>query len=108
MNLGALTLSLSLPLLAGEASSASPKPATSTYRLESPEGLQAVNARLQAVTYRGRRAIRLLPLPGHANRDEELDTSPSTCGQPTAGPRIRSGATIRCSTCRSPSSPGSA
>jgi hypothetical protein len=43
---------------------------SSTFRLDSLDGLEMANARAGIVTYRGRRAVQLLPLPGHENTDE--------------------------------------
>ncbi|MBV9209529.1 MAG: hypothetical protein JOZ52_02805 [Acidobacteria bacterium] len=37
-------------------------PAQTGLRLNSPEGLELMNAKAEAVTYRGRRAVRLIPL----------------------------------------------
>jgi hypothetical protein len=67
-----LRLLISLPVLAGSLSSAGPKPSTVTCGLKSASDLKAVNARLHSVTCGGRRAIQLLPLPGHETNDEEL------------------------------------
>jgi hypothetical protein len=41
------------------------KPQASTYSLTSLDGLEIVNGKAEVVTYRGRRAVHLVPLPGH-------------------------------------------
>lgn len=38
---------------------------TTDYRLDSPDGLEMINANAQVVNYHGRRALHLVPLPGH-------------------------------------------
>jgi len=37
-----------------------------------PDALEAINTRSQVVTYRGRTALQLLPLPGKENGDEDM------------------------------------
>lgn len=48
------------------------KALTSTFRLDSTDGLELVNAKAEPVTYRGQRAVRLVPLPGNENGDGEM------------------------------------
>lgn len=44
----------------------------STFRLDSTDGLELVNAKAEAVTYRGERAVHLVPLPGQENSDGSM------------------------------------
>jgi len=53
-------LSISLALLS--ASGASYNQRTSAFRLNSPDGLEMMNAKAENISYRGRRAVRLTPL----------------------------------------------
>jgi hypothetical protein len=47
------------------ASGQTPKPPTTTYRLDSTAGLEIINSTAQIVNYRGRPALHLTPVPGH-------------------------------------------
>jgi hypothetical protein len=40
--------------------------------LDSTDGLELVNAKAELVTYRGQRAVGLVPLPGHENSDDGM------------------------------------
>ena len=48
-----------------------PKP-MATFALDSPAGLDIVNAKAVPVTYRGRRAVHLVPLPSQENADADM------------------------------------
>lgn len=61
---------LSLVVLAGLATGQNVKGPIAAFRLDSLDGLEMANAKAEVVTYRGRRAVQLLPLPGHENTDE--------------------------------------
>lgn len=43
-----------------------------TYRLDSLDGLEAVHAKTEVATYRGRKALRLVPLPQPENTDDTM------------------------------------
>jgi len=45
---------------------------SATFALDSAAGLDAVNAKAEAVTYRGRRAVHLVPMPGQENADGDM------------------------------------
>ncbi len=64
-----LTIMLSFLFLAGTAHGQDSKTLISTFRLESTDGLELVNAKAEPVTYRGERAVRLVPLPGQESGD---------------------------------------
>jgi hypothetical protein len=49
-----------------------PNPLPATFPLDSVNGLELVNAQAEAVTYRGRSAIHLSPLPGHETSDDGM------------------------------------
>jgi hypothetical protein len=59
---------LGVSVTCGQSSKAPP----TRFALDSVHGLELVNARAEAVGYRGRTAIHLLPLPGHEGSDEAL------------------------------------
>jgi hypothetical protein len=48
------------------------KVVASTFHLDSTDGLELVNAKSESVTYRGQRAVRLVPLPGHERDDNGM------------------------------------
>ena len=48
----------------------SSKTQTASFPLDSVAGLELVNAKVEAISYRGRTAIHLGPLPGRENSDE--------------------------------------
>jgi hypothetical protein len=48
------------------------KAPNSQLRLDSTDGLELVNAKAELVTYRGHRALRLVPLPGHESGDDGM------------------------------------
>jgi hypothetical protein len=48
------------------------KVVASTFHLDSTDGLELVNAKAEAVTYRGQRAVRLVPLPGHESDENGM------------------------------------
>jgi hypothetical protein len=48
-----------------------PKP-SAAFALDSATGLDAVNAKVEAVTYRGRRAVHLVPMPGRKNAAADM------------------------------------
>ena len=58
--------------LLGGAAHAGETPAVLRMNLDAVSGLQGWNARVEAVSYRGRRAVRLLPLPGREAADESI------------------------------------
>jgi hypothetical protein len=66
-----LTILLSFGLLVSVHGQDS-KTLTSTFRLDSTDGLELVNAKAEPVTYRGQRAVRLVPLPGHESDDNGM------------------------------------
>jgi hypothetical protein len=48
------------------------KTPSSQLHLDSTDGLELVNAKAEFVTYRGQRALRLVPLPGHETGDDGM------------------------------------
>jgi hypothetical protein len=48
------------------------KTSPATLRLDSVQGLEVVDGTAEVATYRGRRAVRLLPLPGHPADDSPM------------------------------------
>ncbi len=60
---------LSFAFLAGIVHGQDSKTIISTFRLDSTDGLELVNAKAEAVTYHGEHAVRLVPLPGQAMGD---------------------------------------
>lgn len=66
---GSLTVVLSLAFLVNLGHGQDNKTIISTFRLDSTDGLELVNAKAEAVTYRGQRAVRLVPLPGQDTGD---------------------------------------
>ena len=58
-------LVVSLLILASISHGQDSKPQASTYSLTSLDGLEIVNGKAEVVTYRGRRAVHLVPLPDH-------------------------------------------
>ena len=65
-------ISLALALIAGGASSQKANVPAGTFRLDSLDGLELVNAKAEVVNYRGHRALHLIPLPGHEAGDEMM------------------------------------
>jgi hypothetical protein len=65
-------ISLALALIAGGASSQKANVPADTFRLDSLDGLELVNAKAEVVNYRGHRALHLIPLPGHEAGDEMM------------------------------------
>lgn len=68
---GILVLFL-ITILAGFASGQKSKEAPPTFRLDSADGLELVNATAEVANYQGRRALHLLPLPGREASDDSL------------------------------------
>jgi len=66
----ALLLLLLCSVFVNPAFALDPKP-PATFPLDST-GLDSVNAKVEAVTYRGRRAVHLVPLPGQENADGDM------------------------------------
>jgi hypothetical protein len=64
-----LTVMLSFVFLVSIVRGQDSKTLISTFRLESTDGLELVNAKAEPVTYRGERAVRLVPLPGQESGD---------------------------------------
>jgi len=67
----ALPLLLLCSVFVSPAFALDPKP-PATFPLDSATGLDTVNAKVEAVTYRGRRAVHLVPLPGQENADGDM------------------------------------
>jgi len=62
-----------LLLTAAFAQAAPPSsPPTSKGQLDAPAALEVVNGKTETTTYRGRRAVHLLPLPGHETGDGSM------------------------------------
>ena len=45
---------------------------SASWKLDSLERLEFVNAKPEVTSYRGRKAVRLLPLPGHLSANEDV------------------------------------
>jgi Domain of Unknown Function (DUF1080) len=67
-----LTVALSFAFLVSVVHGQDSKTLTSTFRLDSTDGLELVNAKAEPITYRGERAVRLVPLPGHETADDAM------------------------------------
>jgi hypothetical protein len=67
-----LTLMLSVAFFVGLARGQDGKAPIAPLRLDSTDGLELVNAKPEFVTYRGQRALRLAPLPGHETGDDAM------------------------------------
>lgn len=63
---------LLLVFVAGFAGGQAGKSAARTFRLDSADGLEFVNAKAEVVSYRGRQAVHLVPLPGSEGGDGSL------------------------------------
>jgi hypothetical protein len=59
-------------LLSVATSAADRDAAADTFRLDSTDGLQPVNGTVEVTRYRGRKAVHLVPLPGHENSDQSM------------------------------------
>jgi hypothetical protein len=67
-----LTLAFVPLLLLLNAQGQQNKTPNSQLRLDSTDSLELVNAKAELVTYRGQRAVRLVPLPGRENSDDGM------------------------------------
>ena len=67
-----LATALSFVFLVSAVHGQDSKTLISTFRLDSTDGLELVNAKAESVTYRGHRAVRLVPLPGHETVDDAM------------------------------------
>ena len=67
-----LALVLWLAFSLSRAHSQETKAPAVSFSLDSLDGLELVNAKAEVVTYHGRRAVRLLPLPGHKAANEGM------------------------------------
>jgi hypothetical protein len=70
----AALFSVPAPLLFAAFTLAPPSSKTSsvTLQLDSIDGLELVDGKAEPATYKGRRALRLLPLPGHQGADDAM------------------------------------
>jgi hypothetical protein len=66
--LAALALAFVVSAAGGQGSKATAR----TFRLDSVDGLELVNAKAEVVRYRGQRAVHLVPLPGHETGEDML------------------------------------
>jgi len=67
-----ILISLAFAWIVGSAGSQKAASPARTFRLDSPEGLEVVNAKAESTNYQGRRALHLVPLPGHEAGDEMM------------------------------------
>jgi Domain of Unknown Function (DUF1080) len=67
-----ILISLALAVIAGGASTQKATVPARTFRLDSLDGLELVNAKAEISNYRGRGAVHLVPLPGHESGDEMM------------------------------------
>ena len=68
----ALMIALSAAFPAKDTAAQDSKDTLSTFPLDSLDGLEFANAKAEVVTYDGRRALHLVPLPGHGNGDQAM------------------------------------
>jgi len=71
-------LPASLLLAAGPSAPSSSKPSSVSLQLDSIDGLELVDGKAEAVTYKGRRALHLLPLADHGPDDAMLILIPGS------------------------------